>query len=122
MRISLILVACTAIIFTLVVISVDGISYKFTSVECRDVNKDIFETESCTVNGSSATIITTLKKSLNKINVSLKIHKVSVTHNFSFRLLLECTCMRTTNTVRFLNSARLNGARLWMDLVRNPTT
>lgn len=90
-------------VLALVVISVGGISYKFTSVECRDVNKDIFETERCTVNGSTATIITTLKKSLKKINVGLEINKVSVTHNFSYRLLLECTCMRTTNTVRFSN-------------------
>lgn len=51
---------------------VDGVSYTYSSIECIDVNKEIFDTERCSVDGPIATVITTLKKSLHKINVSLK--------------------------------------------------
>lgn len=47
----------------------DGVPYKFLSIKCKDVNKDIFDTETCTVNGTSSKVITTVKKKLTKINV-----------------------------------------------------
>lgn len=61
--------AFACIVIALVNISVDGVVYNYLSISCRDINKDVFETEKCTVNGQAATIILTLKKNLSIINV-----------------------------------------------------
>lgn len=71
MKIFLLTVVCIVIAFG--VVCVDGIIYKFLSIECCDQNKDIFETERCTVNGSVGTVITNLKESLYKINVGWRL-------------------------------------------------
>lgn len=52
------------------VVVIDGASYNFLSIRCQDVNREIFQTEICTVNGTTGTILTLVERNLTKINVS----------------------------------------------------
>lgn len=67
------------LIFAIVILGINfvlaaGVEYKFSSIDCHESGMTA-KTELCSVNGTSADIITTIKRSLAKINILLGFYK-----------------------------------------------
>lgn len=95
----------------IVVFKTQGVEYEFESMECRDNEAKIFSTEICSYKGKSATVVTSINRPLNKINVSENYFEITseiLLSNFC-RFSSDSTNLKPLDIVKYLNLLRSSG-------------